>query len=87
MKLTRLLCLALSLVFVLVCFAACGGNKFRALDVMFANKFVRKITNIFDDGMSDNLDKLVSLIDTNFGKDNFVESVKQIALIKKKIYY
>ena len=67
-------------------FAACGGSKFRALDVMFANKFVRKLTNIFDDGMAENLDKLVSLIDTNFGKENFVESTKQIALIKKKLY-
>ena len=67
-------------------FTACGGNKLRALDVMFANKFVRKLTNIFDDNMSENLDKLVSLIDVNFGKDNFVESVKQIALIKKKLY-
>ena len=53
---------------------------------MFANKFVRKLTNIFDDGMAENLDKLVSLIDTNFGKENFVESTKQIALIKKKLY-
>ena len=67
-------------------FAACGGNKYRALDVMFANKFVRKLNNIFDDSMGDSLDKLVALIDNNFGKDNFVESVKQIALIKKKLY-
>lgn len=67
-------------------FSACGGSKYRALDVMFANKFVRKLTNIFDDGMSENLDKLVALIDTNFGKENFTESVKQIALIKKKLY-
>ena len=67
-------------------FVACGGNKYRALDVMFANKFVRKLSNIFDDSMGEQLDKLVSLIDNNFGKDNFVESVKQIALIKKKLY-
>lgn len=67
-------------------FAACGGNKYRALDIMFANKFVRKLTNTFDDNMAENLDKLVALIDNKFGKDNFVESVKQIALIKKKLY-
>ena len=67
-------------------FTACGGNKYRALDVMFANKFVRKLNNVFDDSMGDSLDKLVALIDNNFGKDNFVESVKQIALIKKKLY-
>ena len=67
-------------------FTACGGNKLRALDVMFANKFVRKLTSLFDDGMGENLDKLVAMIDANFGKDNFVESVKQIALIKKKLY-
>ena len=67
-------------------FTACGGNKYRALDVMFANKFVRKLNNIFDDSMGDSLDKLVALIDNNFGKDNFVESVKQIANIKKKLY-
>lgn len=67
-------------------FVACGGNKYRALDVMFANKFVRKLSNVFDDGLAEYLDKLVTLIDNNFGKDNFVESVKQIALIKKKLY-
>ena len=53
---------------------------------MFANKFIRKLNNIFDDSMSDNLDKLTALIDNSFGKDNFVESIKQIALIKKKLY-
>lgn len=67
-------------------YVACGGNKYRALDVMFANKFVRKLNNSFDDSVSENLDKLVALIDSNFGKDNFVESVKQIANIKKKLY-
>ena len=67
-------------------YTACGGNKVRALDVMFANKFVRKLNNIFDDGMSENLDRLEELIATNFGKENFVESIKQIALIKKKLY-
>lgn len=67
-------------------YVACGGNKYRALDVMFANKFVRKLGNSFDDAISENLDKLVALIDNNFGKDNFVESVKQIANIKKKLY-
>lgn len=67
-------------------YVACGGNKYRALDVMFANKFVRKLNNSFDDSVSENLDKLVALIDSNFGKDNFVESVKQIAKIKKKLY-
>lgn len=67
-------------------FTACGGSKLRALDVMFANKFIRKLNNNFDEGISDNLDKLVDLIDANFGKDNFVESLEQIALIKKKLY-
>ena len=67
-------------------FTACGGNKYKALDVMFANKFIRKLNNSFDDSVSENLDKLAALIDNNFGKDNFVESVKQIALIKKKLY-
>ena len=67
-------------------FVACGGDKYRALDVMFANKFIRKLNNIFDDNMGESLDKLVAMIDSSFGKDNFVESVKQIALIKKKLY-
>lgn len=67
-------------------FTACGGNKYRALDVMFANKFIRKLTNNFDDSIGENLDKLADLIDKNFGKDNFVESIKQIAVIKKKLY-
>lgn len=67
-------------------YTACGGNKYKALDVMFANKFIRKLNNSFEDGVAENLDKLVALIDNNFGKDNFVESVKQIALIKKKLY-
>ena len=31
-------------------------------------------------------EKFIDGIDNNFGKDNFVESVKQIALIKKKLY-
>ena len=69
-----------------VAFVACGGDKYRALDVMFANKFIRKLNNIFDDNMGESLDKLVAMIDSSFGKDNFVESVKQIALIKKKLY-
>ncbi len=67
-------------------FSACGGNKYRALDVMFANKFIRKLNNTFDDNVSENLDRLVAMIDNNFGKDNFAESLKQIALIKKKLY-
>ena len=67
-------------------FTACGGNKYRALDVMFANKFVRKLNNNFDESVSENLDKLVELIDESFGKDNFVESIKQVSLIKKKLY-
>ena len=41
-------------------FTACGGNKYRALDIMFANKFVRKINNSFYDGVSENLDKLIA---------------------------
>ncbi len=67
-------------------FTACGGNKYRALDIMFANKFVRKINNSFDDGVSDNLDKLVSLIDKSFGKEYFVETLEQVAVLKKKLY-
>lgn len=67
-------------------FAACGGNKYRALDIMFANKFVRKINNSFDDGVSENLDKLVSMIDKSFGKEYFVETLEQIAALKKKLY-
>ena len=67
-------------------FTACGGNKYRALDIMFANKFVRKINNSFDDGVSENLDKLIALIDKSFGKDYFVETLEQIAVIKKKLY-
>lgn len=67
-------------------YTACGGNKFRALDVMFANKFIRKLNNSFDENVSENLDKLVALVDKNFGKDNFVETLKQVALIKKKLY-
>ena len=67
-------------------YTACGGNKFRALDVMLANKFIRKLNNIFDDSMSENLDRLAALIDDKFGKENFVESAKQIANIKKKLY-
>ena len=67
-------------------FTACGGNKYKALDIMFANKFIRKLGNSFDENMAEDLDKLVSMIDNNFGKDNFAESVKQIALIKKKLY-
>lgn len=67
-------------------FTACGGNKYRALDVMFANKFIRKLTNNFDDSIGENLDKLANMIDTAFGQDNFVESIKQIAVIKKKLY-
>ena len=70
----------------LLSLTACGGNKYRALDIMFANKFVRKLNNNFDEGISENLDKLVELIDASFGKDNFVESIKQVALIKKKLY-
>ena len=67
-------------------YTACGGNKYRALDVMFANKFIRKLNNSFDDSISENLDKLVALIDNKFGKENFVESIEQIAVVKKKLY-
>ena len=67
-------------------FTACGGNKYKALDIMFANKFVRKINNSFDDGVSENLDKLVALIDKSFGKEYFVETLEQVAALKKKLY-
>ena len=67
-------------------YTACGGNKYRALDVMFANKFIRKLNNSFDDSISENLDKLTALIDNKFGKENFVESIEQIAIVKKKLY-
>lgn len=65
-------------------FVACGGMKDSALDVMFANKVLRKVDSLFESYVEDGLTRLNKLVLTTYGAKNFPLTIKTIAKLKKK---
>lgn len=66
-------------------FVGLGGKKNTALDIMFANKILRKVEGRFDNYIKEGLNKLSRYIIVNYGKDEFKYSLKTIARLVKRL--
>lgn len=66
-------------------FVALGGTKEQALDLMYANKILRKLNGKFESYIKDGLVKLIRYLNTEYGKGVFVKTEKLINLIQKKL--
>jgi hypothetical protein len=63
-------------------YIACGGTKLEALDYLFAHKVLRKLESRYETYLKDSLKELIELIELEFGKGEFAES---ISIIEQKI--
>ncbi|MFS0555049.1 AAA family ATPase [Brevibacillus sp. 179-C9.3 HS] len=63
-------------------YVACGGSKMEALDHLFAHKVLRKLEGRYETYLKDSLKELIELIESEFGRGEFMES---ISLIEQKI--
>ncbi|WP_223592412.1 AAA family ATPase [Neobacillus bataviensis] len=63
-------------------YIACGGSKTEALDFLFAHKVLRKLESRYETYLRDSLKELIEMIELEFGKGEFSES---ISLIEQKI--
>lgn len=63
-------------------YVACGGSKEEALDYLLTHKVLRKLENRYETYLKDSLKELIEVIDSQYGKNTFVES---ITLIEQKI--
>lgn len=66
-------------------FVALGGTKEQALDLMYANKILRKLNGKFESYIKDGLVKLIRYLNTEYGKGVFKKTEKLINLIQKKL--
>ncbi|MBQ0008924.1 MAG: hypothetical protein KBS97_01440 [Firmicutes bacterium] len=66
-------------------FVALGGTKEQALDLMFANKILRKLNGKFESYIKDGLVKLTRYLNTEYGKGVFLKTEKLVNLISKKL--
>lgn len=67
-------------------YAACGGTKEKALDLMFARKVLRKLEGRYDDSVKPNLVKLEKLVTETYGKAEFSATLEVIARLKRKLF-
>ncbi len=63
-------------------YIACGGSKTEALDYLFTHKVLRKLESRYETYLRDSLKELIEMIELEFGKGVFTES---ISLIEQKI--
>lgn len=63
-------------------YVACGGTKAEALDHLLAHKVLRKLEGRYETYLKESLKELTELIEAEYGKGVFMES---IALIEQKI--
>lgn len=63
-------------------YVACGGSKEEALDCLLTHKVLRKLENRYETYLKDSLKELIEVIETQYGKNAFIESV---TLIEQKI--
>lgn len=66
-------------------YVACGGTAYKALDLMFARKVLRKLEGRFEENLKQNLGKLEEYVSKQFGKDEFSATLAQIAKLKRKL--
>lgn len=64
-------------------YVACGGSKEEALDYLLTHKVLRKLENRYETYLKESLNQLIEIIENQYGKNNFIES---ITLIKQKIH-
>lgn len=63
-------------------YVSCGGSKEEALDYLLTHKVLRKLENRYETYLKDSLKELIEIIETQYGKNTFIES---IALIRQKL--
>ena len=66
-------------------YVACGGTAYKALDLMFARKVLRKLEGRFEENLKQNLAKLEDYVIKQFGKEEFSATLAQIAKLKRKL--
>lgn len=65
-------------------FVALGGDKEKALDIMLANKILRKVDALYESYVEEGLNQLSKLLASTYGPDKFAESQRMIVRFKKK---
>ena len=66
-------------------YVACGGTAYKALDLMFARKVLRKLDGRFEENLKQNLTKLEKYVIEQFGQTEFSSTLSTIAKMKRKL--
>ena len=66
-------------------YVACGGTAYKALDLMFARKVLRKIEGRFEENLKQNLGKLEEYVKKEFTEKEFSATLSTIAKMKRKL--
>ena len=66
-------------------YVACGGTAYKALDLMFARKVLRKLDGRFEENLKQNLTKLEKYVIGQFGQTEFSSTLSTIAKMKRKL--
>lgn len=66
-------------------YVACGGTAYKALDLMFARKVLRKLEGRFEENLKQNLTKLENYVTAEFGKTEFSATLASIVKMKRKL--
>jgi len=67
-------------------FVAMGGTKERALDIMFANKILRKVDGLYESYVEQGLIDLSKVLEKTYGKNAFPEAQRMIVRFRKKFF-
>ena len=65
------------------CYVGCGGTEIEGIDYILCNKVFRKFESLNLSFIRDELDGLISWIDTNFGAENMYETIAYLKRLQK----